>query len=107
MKVFRPRLVNGHGIEYALLSQFCGVEKFVNPRAQWAAEPVTQGQVEPHLGTLEKPRRNIPRQNRPKDPLPLSPIEFEVKGQLPREFHKSIIQEWHSGLKTNCHTGPI
>src|SRR2546428_2248156 len=107
MKVLHPRLANGHWIEYTLLSQFSGVEKFFNPRAKRAAEPLTQGQAKPHLGTLEKPRRNIARQNRPKNPLRLSAVDFEAQGQPPSEFHKSIIQEWHSGFKTNCHTGAI
>src|SRR5207302_1858564 len=100
-KVFGPRLANRHRIEYALLSQFSGVKKFFNPRAKRAAEPLTQGQAKPHLRTLEKPRRDIPSQNRPKNPLHLSSTDFEVQGQSPCEFHKSIIQEWHSGFKTN------
>src|SRR2546426_7265925 len=75
MKVLHPRLANRHWIEYALLSQFSGVEKVFNPRAKRASEPLTQGHAKPHLGTLEKPRRNIARQYRPKNPLPVSSVD--------------------------------
>jgi len=37
MKVLHPRLADRHWIEYALLPQFSGVEKFFNPRAERAA----------------------------------------------------------------------
>src|SRR5258708_34562157 len=105
MKVFLPRLGNRRWITWPLLGQFGAVEKFFSPRAKRAAGPLTKGQVKPHLGALEQPRRNITRQNRPKNPLRLSSVDLEVQGQLPYEFHKSIIQEWHSGFKTHRHTG--
>src|SRR2546423_13806187 len=107
MKVFRPRSANRYWIEYALLSQFSGVEEVFNPRAERAAEPLPQGQAKAHLGAVEKLRRNITPQHRPKNPLPLPLMDFEVQGQLPCDFHESIIQERHSGFQTHGHTGAI
>ena len=93
--------------EYALLSQFSGVEKFFTPRAKRPAEPLIQGQAKPHLRTLEKARGNVAGQNQTKNPLSLSSMDLEVQRQPPCKFHKPIIQEWHSGFKTRGHTGAI
>src|SRR5215831_12305601 len=75
-QVLYPLLTNRCWIEYALFLQFSGVEQFFAPRAKRSAQPRTQRYVKPHLGALEKARRNVAGQNRTKNPFALSAMDF-------------------------------
>src|SRR5690242_7120647 len=105
--MFPPSLRYLRGIKESLRAELAVVEQVPCPLFQGPAEPRANRDGETRFRTVDEFGGHILLQHLSKNPLPLPVPNFHCRRKAPAEGRHGWVEEWHAGLETDAHAGPI